>query len=77
VTMNGQGASQITVNINNSQANAVKASVTQSSGPMGTQLNIQIDKIEAAIAANVSNGRGSLAPVLSARFGLNRGAGAV
>jgi lambda family phage tail tape measure protein len=77
VTMNGQGASQITVNINNSQANAVKASVTQSSGPLGTQLNIQIDKIEAAIAANVSNGRGSLAPVLSARFGLNRGAGAV
>ena len=77
VTMNGQGASQITVNINNSQANAVKASVTQSSGPLGTQLNIQIDKIEAAIAANVSNGRGSLAPVLSSRFGLNRGAGAL
>jgi lambda family phage tail tape measure protein len=77
VKMSGQGASQITVNINNSQASSVKASVTQSSGPLGTQLNIQIDKIEAAIAANVSNGRGSLAPVLSARFGLNRGAGAV
>jgi len=77
VKMSGQGASQIIVNINNSQANAVKASVTQSSGPLGTQLNIQIDKIESAIAANVSNGRGALAPVLSARFGLNRGAGAV
>ena len=77
VKMSGQGASQIIVNINNSQANAVKASVTQSSGPLGTQLNIQIDKIESAIAANVSNGRGALAPVLSARFGLNRGVGAV
>ncbi len=70
-------APTINVTVNNNASQQVQATVHQHQGPQGTTLQIQIDQIEAAIARNVSRGRGALSSVLGGQYGLNRAAGAV
>lgn len=70
-------APTINIQVNNNAAGQVQATVRQHQGPQGTTLQIQIDQIEAAIARNVSRGRGALSSVLGGQYGLNRAAGAV
>jgi lambda family phage tail tape measure protein len=71
------GGSGIQVNVINSVANDVQANVSQRSGPDGTVLDVQITRIQRAIAADINKGRGPISNAIAGQFGLNRAVGAV